>query len=362
MEREQERAARNEYQSTRERFEGYEGRIVQEWWGMSRPGGLLLTDGTPRLGSRRKRTVQTLHRWTVNVTTDFSEVDELLSRGDNLALRSSEILRGSTQRVALARLFGLASGLLQVIDATERPVFASESSDYAPEPEGSEARAARAKARLAEAKKRADDIRRHEAENQERISSAEARYVSGLRAAEAYYHKTAARSAQIDYFSGVGAGLLMVACLITLAVALAYGALTWSGIAIPATTYASLIAAVIAGALGSSTSVMWRMSTGDFVSDYEAGREHLVMIGKFRPFIGAIFGLAIYFAIEANLVSFGNDNPDFYLLTFIAFVSGFSERFAPDVFEGVEGKVRIERANDPAEFRGSVRSLHPRLI
>ena len=51
-----------------------------------------------------------------------------------------------------------------------------------------------------------------------------------------------------------------------------------------------------------------------------------------------MFELPLYFAIEANLVSFRNDNPDVYLLTFVAFVSGFSERFAPDVFRDVEAK------------------------
>jgi hypothetical protein len=296
------------YRGIRRAFEAAHGRIEQEWWSTEAPGGMVLTAKHIRLRRRPDTESWTLHRHTSKVTTNSPEAEQPLSAGDNLALRSNETLRGSPRRIALARVFGLASAFLEAIDAANRRVRAEDGTSISP------------------------------ADANRRIAEANRQYRRGLREAENYYHRTAVRSAQIDYFTGLWNGFLAVCFSIAVTVLIADVLLRWSGIPVPAETYANLIAATIAGSLGSCVSVMWRMSTGDFRSDYEAGREHLRMIGAFRPPIGAIFGLALYFAVQADLLSFANDEPDFYLLTFVAFVGGFSERFAPDVFGKVEGK------------------------
>jgi hypothetical protein len=39
-----------------------------------------------------------------------------------------------------------------------------------------------------------------------------------------------------------------------------------------------------------------------FRLDYEVGRNQSFRLGSFRPFIGAVFGLFIYFALESDLL------------------------------------------------------------
>ena len=318
------------YRNGRHDFESYAGPIAddQEWWGSTNPGGIVVTDRTAyrRHVKRRDYGLQ-LHRSTGLVTADFPECEPLLAMGDDLARRACEVLRGSPQRVVVGRLFGHATALLDMIEATTR--------------RKNEDRDIKAMAMSEE-------------EAGSRVRTAAKRYASELRNVEAYYNRTAMRSAQLDYFSGVARGVIWVAVIIGVAVLVADRLLRWSEIVVPAGTYASLIAAVVAGAIGSCVSVMWRMSTGDFVSDYEAGSEHLRMIGVFRPLIGATFGLAIFFAVQADLASFGNDDPDFWLLTFIAFLSGFSERFAPNVFGRIEGEKTPAPQAQPEQ--------HPQLV
>jgi hypothetical protein len=96
---------------------------------------------------------------------------------------------------------------------------------------------------------------------------------------------------------------------------------------------------------------MWRISAGSFRADYEAGSTHARIIGSFRPFIGAIFGLGLYVALRAGfLPTLQDQSSDFYLAALVAFLGGFSERLAPDVFakadERISGAVvRIESAD-----------------
>ena len=76
---------------------------------------------------------------------------------------------------------------------------------------------------------------------------------------------------------------------------------------------------------------MSRMASArnEWVVDYEVGRPALRFLGGFRPFVGAIFGLALYFSIKARLLQItpGDATPPFYWYTALAFLAGFSERF-----------------------------------
>src|SRR5207237_6094728 len=60
-----------------------------------------------------------------------------------------------------------------------------------------------------------------------------------------------------------------------------------------------------AGAIGAVVSVMARMGSGkeeSFSLDYEVGRKAIRRIGSFRPVIGAIFAVVLYFALRGGLV------------------------------------------------------------
>jgi len=88
----------------------------------------------------------------------------------------------------------------------------------------------------------------------------------------------------------------------------------------------------VAGALGAILSVLSRMAslTGKFVLDHELGRKNVRWIGIYRPFVGGIFGLATFLAIESGILETQRPGggQDFAYYGILAFFSGFFERFA----------------------------------
>ena len=70
----------------------------------------------------------------------------------------------------------------------------------------------------------------------------------------------------------------------------------------------------------------------DAFVDYEVGRPSLRRIGSFRPVIGAVFAVVLYFALRSGLVQLtvdsASDQELVYFYAALAFVAGFSERRA----------------------------------
>src|SRR5256885_5514102 len=89
-----------------------------------------------------------------------------------------------------------------------------------------------------------------------------------------------------------------------------------------------------AGTIGALVSVMARIGSGQFRLDYDVGRRYPIFLGALRPVIGGIFGLALYFAVTSSLLDLfklpTDANQRFYFLLVIAFLAGFSERWARD--------------------------------
>ena len=86
-----------------------------------------------------------------------------------------------------------------------------------------------------------------------------------------------------------------------------------------------------AGAVGAVVSVMTRMRQEDGIKiDYEVGRGLVVMLGAFRPVLGAIFGTATFFALQSGVFQPTPDAPAtaFFYYPLFAFAAGFSERYA----------------------------------
>jgi hypothetical protein len=83
------------------------------------------------------------------------------------------------------------------------------------------------------------------------------------------------------------------------------------------------------------------MRSDRFALDYEVGRMPAFGLGAFRPFIGAVFGLFIYFALQSELLQL--QKPDegkaFFFFTLFAFVAGFSERLTHVILGGAERTV-----------------------
>lgn len=294
-----------EYQRARKQFERANGPITEAWWSNQVVGGIALT--VPRTSALKNvfgaQTGTRLHRATDWVTMTDPDVAAAVQEAEGLAVRCREILRGTAQQIALVHIFGAIVSLLGALET------------LAGEPRGGGGGMDRALV------------------NFERDLSGAARY----------YRRAAARTTQIFYFWGMIVGVLVIAALTTGIAFLVDFLLRHGGIDVAANTFALMITAVAAGGLGACISAMWRISSGTFTSDYEAGSTHARTIGGFRPFIGAVFGLGLYMALRAGfLPRFQADASDFYLAAMIAFVGGFSERLAPDVFAKVEKQVVAE--------------------
>jgi hypothetical protein len=94
-----------------------------------------------------------------------------------------------------------------------------------------------------------------------------------------------------------------------------------------------------AGGIGAIVSVMFRMASEDkFDLDYEVGRPTVRKLGAFRPFVGAVFGVAIYFLISSGLpqVELPSDDEAFFYYGTVAFLAGFFERRTKVIFGGAE--------------------------
>ena len=103
--------------------------------------------------------------------------------------------------------------------------------------------------------------------------------------------------------------------------------------------YKYLLVAGLAGSIGATISVMWRITFGRFspsnaIIAFQQGKKAsvtLAILGAVRPFIGTVFGIIIYALDRAGLLPLqppetGADPLYFYAA--IAFFAGFSERWA----------------------------------
>jgi uncharacterized membrane protein len=134
------------------------------------------------------------------------------------------------------------------------------------------------------------------------------------------------RQARLKYFFGALAG---GAAMIAVCALLGWlSARMWSARVDPG----ALLASTLFGALGAIVSVVQRMAKDNLVLDYNAPRRQLVLLGSFRPVVGAVFGAVVQFILTGGLLG-SAVNPSFGVFALLGFVSGFSERFATDMIE-----------------------------
>jgi hypothetical protein len=85
-------------------------------------------------------------------------------------------------------------------------------------------------------------------------------------------------------------------------------------------------------------SVMTRMTRDQLSLNYESGVTTIRILGVIRPLLGALFGGALYLLLAGGLLTVAQTPKDetklIYFYTGIAFVAGFSERWAQDVVTG----------------------------
>jgi hypothetical protein len=277
-----------EYEELLASFQNSEGEIVRAYWCTTEASAVVLTEKTKRLSWLPWRRLGNLrlHRETEWVTADAPVIADLLHNGDTLAIRINRVLTQEPRRIAMEWVFSEQSYLLGFVERMGgRP----------------------------SRKDTASTVARHQLEV-DRI--------------ERYYDRAANKAARIRYFVGMLVGLLFVAAL---------GALVAGVIELFATldltddSTRKFYACFGAGAVGAMVSVMTRMRQADGVTlDYEVGAGLIVMLGAFRPVLGAIFGVLAYFALASGFLGVTPPSPGtaFFFYAVFAFAAGFSERFA----------------------------------
>ena len=155
---------------------------------------------------------------------------------------------------------------------------------------------------------------------------------------EAYYCNAANGQAQLVYFGGIA----------TVTIVLGAIAAVWLSV-----SWAAPVAALVAGALGAVVSVIQRINSGKFELEYDVGGPYTFFLGGLRPLIGGVFAMAITFAFSGGLLqlpvasSESTDHRHLALLV-LAFIAGFSERWAQDTLTAI---VPVAQ-NEPATGSG----------
>ena len=274
--------AEHRYREFVRRFEAEHGRIVDAYWCTTEASGVALT--VRRRPWILPDTVR-LHWATDWATKDQPTLMQLLYRCEALAVRVHEVLRDTSQRLAMQSLFTVISYLLG-FGETGR------------------------------------------AKDKDAVAAVDRSTRQELKAIESYYHRAAVRSGQIVYVGGMLLGMVPLALLIVLALVLRLADSHNTAVRIGLVCFA-------AGGVGALMSVMSRMTGNRVRVDWEFGKDTLRTLGALRPFVGGVFGLATYFALKSGIVALevGNSKTSYFYVLF-AFVAGFSERFAQDMLLG----------------------------
>ena len=237
------------------------------------------------------------------------DVGKLVQEGEVLALRAREVLRSTPQRLVITRVFSVTAYLLGDFDGRTQTRRKSEHA----------------------------------------IGAARAE----LAAIRAGYKTAAIRSAQVVYFWGMTIGLGAIVLLGLISVPFVRNAHHLLGPRRIEYVYGTAALA----AVGAIVSVVQRMNANSFSVDYDVARGTLRQFGAFRPLVGAVFGVVIYFVLESGLL-YGDQQPGrraFAFYAVFAFLAGFSERFARDALDEVQGSVEAQGSSvSPAKTQAPV--------
>jgi hypothetical protein len=275
------RAVAAAYDAVRAAFQDAHGQIVRAYWCSEIESAVALTE-RKRLGGLLSP-VFGFHRESDWATKDAPDVAAELHRCDELAVRAKAVLTGVRQRICLELVVSCASHLLSLVD---------------------ERAGARDKAKIAA-------VLDHER--------------AAIRKVESYYRDAANGQAQLVYSGGIAFVMAMLAAFAAL-----WLSISWAG----------PVAALVAGAVGAVVSVIQRINSGTFELDYDVGGPYAFFLGGLRPLIGGAFGMAITFAFGGGLLHLPvaatatTDDRRVALLV-LAFVAGFTERWAQDTLTSV---------------------------
>jgi hypothetical protein len=268
----------------------------------------------------RRDSVLRLHTATDWRTSNAPIVANLLHEWETLGIKAGEVLRETSERITLHWIFAASSRLLGFVD------------------------------RKAHTKPAETTLREVvQAQKQE------------LAAVADYYDRAGENSARIVYFRGMIWGAASLAALLGIVFSSGW-ALGWLDPSEERTQ--TLFMTLALGAAGAILSVMTRMARKDgFELDFEVGRKLVRFLGGLRPWIGAMFALALYLALKSSVLElFQNAPKTVYFYATIAFLAGFSERWAKVLLDGATAasgedpgrqRQRLARSLDRAAAHGA---------
>lgn len=255
-------------------FESSHGGILKSYNCVSVRGALALTD-----------------RYKIHCALDIPKEKEFLSieqsatECDRLRVESEELLRDGDRRIFSEELFALMSNYFALFDSLKMG---------APD---------------------------------EFVEEKHSNLSSDLAHCRNRFIQIAQRNAQLQYFLGMAIGL---GCMLPIST-LVWATLYFLGVSNSVVKPAML--SWLAGATGAVVSVLSRMTFGNLALEYQAGTVTVRLLGAVRPVMGAIFGVFVWVVGMSELLPLKTPSSQStgYFFPALAFVAGFSERWAQDM-------------------------------
>jgi hypothetical protein len=341
---EQQKAAEDRYHEKLKEFTALEGEIVAAYWSATVPSGIVMTmQARGRALNLLLGPKISLHRATTWLTASDSRIAELLHHCDTLGNKAAHILTRTPKRVAMTWIFSTESYLLGIVEGRSwGPISRPSPTNGRHQLEAAQAAASSftktTQTSATGATNESGDSANtpaHEATDDDLVTRGRSEIIE----IEKYYDRAAANAARFLYFWGMLAGALIAGTAGFLIAVIAGAGFDVIELSSDSTRF--FFACYAAGALGAIVSVLTRMRSDRFSLDYEVGRMAAFWLGAFRPFIGAVFGLVIYFALQSELLQLQRpvEGKAYYFFTLFAFIAGFSERLTHVILGGAERTV-----------------------
>jgi hypothetical protein len=286
------------FRETLDAFETEAGDIVDAYWCRKDASAVALTHRHRHRRGRLRRLVggeahdYRLYRVSDWVTAGLRDVPDLLHECDILAIKAANGLEGVPRAVVMQWLMAIEAHVLGFIER-----------------------------------------HRDSEPGEDELTAFVARQRAELRRVETYYQGAGEKLGRLRYVEGmlgIGVVLVLIASVATWGLLALFGA---GDLGDP--DVREFYAAAAAGAVGAVVSVLMRMSgRGEFAIDHELGRVGVTLVGAYRPVVGAVSGIVVYFLARTPMLPLDDALLGVPFFAVVAFLAGFSERWTRMVLSG----------------------------
>jgi hypothetical protein len=331
--------ARKEFHDKLSSFEHQSGAdVVDAYWCQRQASAVALARARPperpgfltRMGRHLRGKDETpefrLYRVTDWVTADVRKLADLLHDCDVLAIKAIWGLEGIPRAVVMQWLLAVEAHILGFLERDPRDEPATERGER----NGGKGPGAKEPATASE------------------LELLHKRVLAELNQIEDYYQAAGTKRARLRYVRGMLVfGLPLV---VLFAVLFGIGFYIFGVLSFYDEGVRTFFACMMAGAIGAIVSVVIRMSGRgkgpEFTIDHELGSAGVMELGALRPLIGAVFGIVLALLVQTFLVPVDEQELSLELFVVLAFLAGFSERWARIVLQGAMRTVSPADDND----------------